>query len=59
MHNLCQPQVREWVGEMGIENLGKRLVNSREGKVTFEKPRMSLDVLMHFGQALVEEQVGG
>jgi hypothetical protein len=57
--NPLRPQVREFIGELGIENLGKRLVNSREGKVSFERPRMTLDVLMHFGQALVEEQVGG
>ena len=25
---------------MGVENIGARLVNSREGKVVFEKPQM-------------------
>jgi len=49
-------KVRDFVNQVGIENLGKRLVNSREGKVQFERPSMNLDVLMHFGRALVQEQ---
>jgi hypothetical protein len=49
-------QVREFVASIGHENLNKRLVNSKEGKVSFEKPNMSLDILMQYGQALVGEQ---
>ncbi|KIY95523.1 Ribulose bisphosphate carboxylase/oxygenaseactivase [Monoraphidium neglectum] len=49
-------KVREFVSNLGVENLSKRLVNSREGKVEFEKPRMALDVLMKYGRYLVEEQ---
>ena len=49
-------QVREWVGATGMENLGKKLVNAKE-KIEFEKPAMSLEVLMHYGNMLVEEQV--
>jgi hypothetical protein len=41
---------------LGVENLSKRLVNSREGKVEFAKPSMNIDVLMKYGRALVEEQ---
>jgi len=48
--------VREFVNEIGHENLNKRLVNSRDGKVKFEKPTMSLDVLMSYGRSLVSEQ---
>lgn len=40
----------------GFENLGKRLVNSREGAVAFEKPQMSLEKLMKYGRALTQEQ---
>ena len=40
----------------GMENLGKKLVNAKE-KIEFEKPTMSLDVLMKYGNMLVEEQV--
>ncbi len=50
-------QVRDFVAQLGVENLGKRLVNSREGKVNFEKPKMDLATLMRFGRALVQEQV--
>lgn len=49
-------KVREFVEEIGIENMGDRLVNSREGKVTFEKPAMPLDVLLQYGNLLVQEQ---
>ena len=50
------PQVRKFVEEIGHENLTKRLVNSKEGKVQFEKPKMSVDVLMSYGKAVVMEQ---
>ena len=33
-----------------MENIGKRLVNSREGKVEFDKPAMPLATLMHYGE---------
>jgi hypothetical protein len=49
-------QVREWVSTTGLENLSKKLVNVKE-KVEFEKPKMSLDVLLKYGNLLVEEQV--
>lgn len=49
-------QVREFVNQIGHENLNKRLVNSKEGKVKFEKPSMGLEVLMNYGKALVGEQ---
>jgi hypothetical protein len=49
-------KVREFVASIGIENIGKRLINSREGKVEFEKPKMGLVTLMKYGNALVGEQ---
>ncbi|CAL8466896.1 g6432 [Coccomyxa elongata] len=49
-------KVREFVTTVGLENIGKRLVNSREGKVTFEKPEMNLDTLLKYGNLLVDEQ---
>ena len=48
--------VRGFIADIGIEQLGKRLVNSKEGKVTFEKPNMTVDVLMKYGNLLVQEQ---
>jgi hypothetical protein len=48
--------VREFIQGIGVENIGKRLINSREGKVNFEKPAMPLDILIRYGKALVDEQ---
>ena len=49
-------KVRDFIGSTGLEALSARLVNSREGKVTFEQPNMSLDILMKYGQLLTQEQ---
>ena len=49
-------KVRDFVLKTGIENIGKRLVNSREGKVEFEKPEMKLETLLEYGNLLVQEQ---
>lgn len=38
--------MRDFVKDIGIENLGKRLVNSKEGAVEFERPPMNVDILM-------------
>jgi hypothetical protein len=56
MHTFAHPaQVREFVTATGFEAIGKRLVNSKD-KISFEKPNMPLEVLMKYGQALVQEQ---
>ncbi|CAD6252584.1 unnamed protein product [Miscanthus lutarioriparius] len=49
-------EVRRWVAETGVENIARKLVNSKEGPPTFEQPRMTLDKLMEYGRMLVEEQ---
>eukprot|EP01024_Parvocaulis_polyphysoides_P037375 TRINITY_DN332_c1_g1_i1.p1 TRINITY_DN332_c1_g1~~TRINITY_DN332_c1_g1_i1.p1 ORF type:complete len:409 (-),score=75.32 TRINITY_DN332_c1_g1_i1:647-1873(-) len=48
--------IRTWIRSTGIENLGKKLVNSVEGPVSFGSPDMTLEVLLKYGQAVVEEQ---
>merc|ERR1711924_494693 len=48
--------VRGFIGETGLENLSSRLVNSREGDVSFENPNMSLENLLEYGNLLVGEQ---
>ncbi|CAI6003196.1 unnamed protein product [Closterium sp. NIES-65] len=48
--------VRNWVGSIGIENMGKKLVNSRSGPPEFEKPSMPLSTLLEYGHLLVSEQ---
>ncbi|XP_017976262.1 PREDICTED: ribulose bisphosphate carboxylase/oxygenase activase 2, chloroplastic-like [Theobroma cacao] len=49
-------EVREWVSEVGVQNVGKRLVNSKEGPPTFEQPKMTLEKLLEYGNMLVQEQ---
>ncbi len=49
-------KVRDWIMETGVDSIGKRLVNSREGKIEFQKPEMKLELLMKYGKKLVEEQ---
>jgi hypothetical protein len=51
-------KVREWVKTVGQENIGSYLVNpSRDkGKLEFEPPVMSLEVLLQHGKALEGEQ---
>jgi hypothetical protein len=48
-------KVREFISGIGVENIGKRLINNRE-KVDFEKPSMPLDILIKYGKQLVDEQ---
>ncbi|XP_072980044.1 ribulose bisphosphate carboxylase/oxygenase activase, chloroplastic-like isoform X1 [Typha angustifolia] len=49
-------EVRKWIAEVGVEKVGKKLVNSIEGPPTFEQPEMKLDKLMEYGTMLVKEQ---
>lgn len=49
-------EVRKWIGGVGVESIGKRLVNSKEGPPTFEQPKMSLEKLLEYGNMLVQEQ---
>ncbi|THU54406.1 hypothetical protein C4D60_Mb10t24740 [Musa balbisiana] len=49
-------EVRKWVAEIGVEKVGKKLVNSLDAPPTFEQPKMTLDKLMEYGNMLVREQ---
>lgn len=53
---IYDDKVREFVIEYGIENLGKQLVNRRDGKVQMDKPLITVETLMSYGNALVQEQ---
>merc|ERR1719377_326110 len=53
---IYDDKVREFISETGLDNLSKRLVNSREGPPSFEKPFMSVDTLLTYGNEIVEEQ---
>ncbi|XP_066337695.1 ribulose bisphosphate carboxylase/oxygenase activase, chloroplastic [Miscanthus floridulus] len=49
-------EVRRWVAETGVENIAKKLVNSKEGPPTFEQPKMTIEKLLEYGHMLVAEQ---
>lgn len=49
-------EVRKWIGDIGVEDVGKKLVNSRDGPPTFEQPTMTLEKLLEYGFMLVQEQ---
>ncbi|KAJ6806819.1 ribulose bisphosphate carboxylase/oxygenase activase, chloroplastic-like isoform X1 [Iris pallida] len=49
-------EVRKWIADVGVEKVGKRLVNSRDGLPTFEQPEMTLEKLLGYGNMLVREQ---
>merc|ERR1712176_572582 len=53
---IYDDKVRDFIVEHGIENLGKQLVNRREGKVKMDKPEIAVDTLMSYGNTLVQEQ---
>ncbi|RQP01564.1 hypothetical protein POPTR_016G101100v4 [Populus trichocarpa] len=49
-------EVRKWISGVGVENVGKRLVNSKEGPPILEQPKMTLEKLLEYGNMLVLEQ---
>ena len=49
-------EVRNWVSGVGVDNVGKKLVNSKEGPPTFDQPKMTLEKLLEYGKMLVREQ---
>ncbi|CAN1849875.1 Ribulose bisphosphate carboxylase/oxygenase activase, chloroplastic [Linum perenne] len=49
-------EVRKWLNGIGVENVGRRLVNSKEGPPTFEQPKMTVAKLLEYGKMLVKEQ---
>ncbi|XP_017236480.1 ribulose bisphosphate carboxylase/oxygenase activase, chloroplastic [Daucus carota subsp. sativus] len=49
-------EVRKWISGIGIEGIGKKLVNSKDGPPTFDQPKMTLEKLLEYGHMLVQEQ---
>lgn len=49
-------EIMKWISGIGVENIGRRLVNSKEGPPTFEQPKMTLSKLLEYGNMLVQEQ---
>jgi hypothetical protein len=48
--------VRKWISGVGVDTIGKKLVNSKEGPPTFEQPKMTIEKLLEYGNMLVMEQ---
>merc|ERR1712176_1182227 len=53
---IYDDKVRDFVTDVGLSDLGKRLVNSREGPPKFERPQMTVDKLLHYRNLLVQVQ---
>lgn len=53
---MYDDEVRKFVSSIGVENIGRRLVNSKEGPPNLEQPKMSLQKLLKYGNMLVQEQ---
>ncbi|XP_009787791.1 ribulose bisphosphate carboxylase/oxygenase activase 1, chloroplastic-like [Nicotiana tabacum] len=49
-------EVRKWIENTGIEQVGEKLLNSIDGPPTFEQPKMTIDKLLEYGNLLVQEQ---
>lgn len=53
---MYDDEVRKWIASVGVEEMGRKLVNSREKLPVFEQPKMSVAKLMEYGKMIVEEQ---
>ena len=53
---MYDDEVRKWISGVGVDSVGKKLVNSKEGPPTFEQPKMTIAKLMEYGNMLVQEQ---
>ncbi|PIN17079.1 hypothetical protein CDL12_10271 [Handroanthus impetiginosus] len=49
-------EVMQWISCIGVENIGKKLINSREKLPGFEQPKMTLSKLLEYGNMLVQGQ---
>lgn len=49
-------EVRKWIVGVGVQSIGKKLVNSKEPPPKFEQPKMTLEKLLEYGNMLVMEQ---
>lgn len=49
-------EVRKWISGIGVQSIGKNLVNSKSGPPTFEQPKMTIEKLLEYGNMLVQEQ---
>jgi ribulose bisphosphate carboxylase small subunit len=53
---LYDQQIQEFIHQIGIDKISKRLVNSIEAAPQFNKPKFNLNQLIEFGEIMVGEQ---
>lgn len=53
---IYDEQIRQFIHEIGIEQVSQRVVNSVEGPPAFKKPDFKLPRLLEYGQMLFAEQ---
>lgn len=53
---IYDEQIRQFIHEIGVEQVSSRVVNSVEGPPKFQKPNFSLSRLVEFGNVMVAEQ---
>lgn len=53
---MYDDEVRKWIVGVGVQSIGKKLVNSKEPPPKFEQPKMTLEKLLEYGNMLVMEQ---
>lgn len=49
-------EVRKWAVGVGVEHIGRNLVNSKESPPTFDQPKMTIEKLLEYGNMLIMEQ---
>ncbi|XP_023529775.1 ribulose bisphosphate carboxylase/oxygenase activase 2, chloroplastic-like [Cucurbita pepo subsp. pepo] len=49
-------EVRKWIIGVGVDTVGKKLVNSKDPPPKFEQPKMTVEKLLEYGNMLVQEQ---
>mmetsp|Transcript_9687 Transcript_9687/g.16805 ORF Transcript_9687/g.16805 Transcript_9687/m.16805 type:complete len:461 (+) Transcript_9687:80-1462(+) len=49
-------EIRTFISGIGVENIGKRVVNSKEKLPEFTKPHITVDTLISYGHKLEQEQ---
>lgn len=53
---LYDEQIRQFIHEIGLERVSRRVVNSAEAAPIFSKPNFSLPRLLEYGEMMVQEQ---
>ncbi|MBV9384894.1 MAG: ribulose bisphosphate carboxylase small subunit [Chroococcidiopsidaceae cyanobacterium CP_BM_ER_R8_30] len=53
---IYDEQIRQFIHEIGLERVSRRVVNSAEGPPAFSKPNFNLPRLLEYGEMMVQEQ---